>query len=76
MAASTGTSVEVSPTPVWTKGLSEAGLNYYDGVVEEERLHEILELHKRDTVSTFGTRSSRRVSQGEKGPSFKVGSFV
>ena len=24
---------------------------------------EVIELHKRDTVSTFGTRSSRRVSE-------------
>ena len=48
--------------PSWAEGLSVAGL-YYDGVVDETRLQEVLELHKRDTVSTFGTRCSRRVSK-------------
>ena len=43
-------------------GLSRAGL-YFDGIIEESKLQEVLELHKRDTVSTFGTRSSRRVSK-------------
>jgi len=38
--------------PSWAEGLSVAGL-YYDGVVDETRLQEVLELHKRDTVSTF-----------------------
>ena len=47
--------------PSWSEGLSAAGL-YYDGIIDESRLQDILELHKRDTVSTFGTRSSRRVS--------------
>ena len=44
--------------PRWAEGLSVAGL-YYDGVVDERKLQEVLELHKRDSVSTFGTRSSR-----------------
>ena len=48
--------------PRWAEGLSVAGL-YYDGVVDECKLQEILELHKRDTVSTFGTRSSCRVAK-------------
>jgi len=50
--------------PSQAEGLSVAGL-YYDGVVDETRLQEVLELHKRDTVSTFGTRCSRRVSKTE-----------
>ena len=45
--------------PRWVAGL------YYDGVVGESKLQEVLELHKRDTVSTFGTRSSRRVAKNE-----------
>jgi len=49
--------------PSWA-GLSVAGL-YYDGVVDESRLQEVLELHKRDTVSTFGTRCSLRMSKTE-----------
>ena len=51
--------------PKWAEGLSVAGL-YYDGVVDECSLQGTLELHKRDTVSTFGTRSSRRVSKDTK----------
>ena len=46
----------------WADGLTVAGL-YYDGVIDEKRLQDTLELHKRDTVSTFGTRSSRRVEK-------------
>ena len=48
----------------WAEGLSVAGL-YYDGVVDESKLQEVLELHKRDTVSTFGTRCSHRMSKTE-----------
>ena len=51
--------------PTWTEGLTTAGL-YYDGVVDGDKLENVLELHKRDTVSTFGTRSSRRVSEPKK----------
>ena len=40
--------------PRWADGLTVAGL-YYDGVIDEKRLQDTLELHKRDTVSTFGT---------------------
>ncbi len=45
----------------WKEGLSSFG-QYYAGIVDEENLDKVLELHKRDTVSTFGTRSSRRVT--------------
>lgn len=48
--------------PTWAEGLTVAGL-YYDGIIDESKLQDTLELHKRDTVSTFGTRSSRRVSK-------------
>ena len=43
-------------------GLSRYAL-YYAGIVDESQLDGVLELHKRDTVSTFGTRSSRRVTK-------------
>ena len=46
-------------------GLSAAGL-YYDDVIDESKIQDTLELHKRDTVSTFGTRSSCRVSRDAK----------
>ena len=46
-------------------GLTAAGL-YYDGVVDESKLQDTLELHRRDTVRTFGTRSSHRVSKHTK----------
>ena len=46
----------------WAKGLTRYG-QYYAGIVDESQLDGVLELHKRDTVSTFGTRSSRRVTK-------------
>ena len=42
-------------SPKWTEGLTVAGL-YYDGIVDGDKLDEVIELHKRGTVSTFGTR--------------------
>ena len=36
---------------VWAKGLTRYGL-HYAGIVDESQLDELLELHKRDTVST------------------------
>ena len=51
--------------PSWAEGLTIAGL-YYDGIIDESKPQDTLELHIRDTVSTFGTRSSRRVSKGTK----------
>jgi len=42
----------------WAESLSVAGI-YYDGGVDESKLQEVLELHKRGTVSTFGTRCSQ-----------------
>ena len=43
-------------SPKWAKGLTVAGL-YFDGIVDGDKLDEVIELHKRDTVST------RRVSE-------------
>ena len=40
----------------WTKGLSAVGCNYYAGMVAN--VDEILECHKLQTRSCFGTRSS------------------
>ena len=45
--------VEASP---WALGLHKSGL-YYEGIIDD--LHETLELHKKVTVTTFGTRTSR-----------------
>ena len=55
----------MTESPKWTEGLTVAGL-YFDGIVDGDKLDEVIELHKRDTVSTFGTRSSRRVSEPRK----------
>ena len=48
----------------WAESLSVAGI-YYDGGADESKLQEVLELHKRGTVSTFGTRCSHRASKNE-----------
>ena len=45
----------------WQKGLERKGL-YYEGIIDGSRLDSVLELHRRSTVSTFGTRRSSRVS--------------
>ena len=50
----------VCDSPAWAHGLTANNLN--EGVIEEGMLEKMLELHKRDTVTTFGTRSSRRVT--------------
>ena len=51
----------MATTHAWAAGLSVAGI-YWDGIVDESKLQEVFELHKMDTVSTFGTRCSRRVA--------------
>ena len=43
----------------WSAGLERRGV-YYEGVVDGQVIDEVLELHKRDTVSTFGTRTSTK----------------
>ena len=55
-----------SSKPVWAKYLVQSGL-YYEGTVTECELEKVLELHKRDTVTMFGTRSSRRDVLAKKG---------
>ncbi len=47
------------PSADWTAGLKRSGL-YFEGVVDGSSLNTVLEAHKRDTVSTFGTRTSSR----------------
>ena len=42
----------------WYDGLKRCGL-YYEGFVDGEKVAECLENHRRETASTFGTRSSR-----------------
>ena len=42
--------------PPWAVGLHRCGL-YYEGVVDD--LEKTLELHKKVTVTTYGTRTSR-----------------
>ena len=52
----------------WQEGLQQKGI-YYEGIIDGSRLDSVLELHRRSTVSTFGTRRSSRVSatvQAEK----------
>ena len=46
----------------WMEGLQKYG-NYYEGIVDEGKIDEVLETHRRDTVSIFGTRSSCRVAR-------------
>ena len=46
----------------WRTGLHQRGL-YFEGTVDGSDFNSVLEVHKRDTVSTFGTRSSRSCTQ-------------
>lgn len=57
--------MEPCPLSEWSTGLEKRGL-YFEGIVDSAQLDRVLELHKRDTVSTFGTRSSRRVAEPRK----------
>ena len=43
--------------PVWTRGLKKYG-NYYEGIVERAEL--VLEMHKQDTITTFGIRRTEK----------------
>ena len=42
----------------WAKGLKSVGKYYFSGVVDN--IDSLLESHKRDTLCTFGTRTSVR----------------
>ena len=48
--------------PPWASGLHRSGL-YYEGVVDD--LEKTLELHRKATVTTFGTRTSCKSSTNE-----------
>ena len=39
--------------PVWAKGFKSVGKYYFSGVVDN--VDSLLELHRRDTLCTFGT---------------------
>ena len=45
----------------WRDKLKPSGL-YYDGFIQGKELDHVLEDHRRDTASTFGTRKSSNVS--------------
>ena len=45
----------------WQDKLKPSGL-YYDGFIPGKELNDILEIHRRDTASTFGTRKSSNVT--------------
>ena len=45
----------------WRDKLKPSGL-YYDGFIQGKELNDVLENHRRDTASTFGTRKSSNVS--------------
>ena len=58
MAQQAGTQATTQNSqPSWSKGLKRSGL-YYEGIVDD--CHQVLELHRRSTMSTFGTRTSYR----------------
>ena len=43
----------------WTQGLNRVGL-YYSGFVDN--LEDVLEMHRRSTLTTYGTRTSKKPS--------------
>lgn len=45
--------------PLWTSGLKQSG-EYFEGIVGNAAA--VLEMHKQDTVSTFGIRRSEKTS--------------
>ena len=45
----------------WQDKLKPSGL-YYDGFISGKELNDLLENHRRDTASTFGTRKSSNIS--------------
>ena len=58
MAQQAGTqATSQNSQPSWSKGLKRSGL-YYEGIVDD--CDQVLELHRRSTMSTFRTRTSYR----------------
>ena len=49
--------------PAWAEGLQKCG-TYFDGYVDNPE--EILELHQRDTVTTWGIRRSQNKMEAHK----------
>ena len=45
--------------PLWANGLGQSG-EYFEGIVGNAA--EVLEMHKQDTVTTFGIRRSEKTS--------------
>ena len=58
MSSSSSSSISYETRCSWQDGLKKCGL-YYEGFVDAEKITELLEVHGRETASTFGTRSSR-----------------
>ena len=48
-----------SEHPAWARGLKKCGL-YYEGFVDD--LEDTLEAHRRCTLTTYGTRTSKKPS--------------
>ena len=46
--------------PTWAKGLKRSGL-YFDGFVDD--IESVLEQHRKDTVTFYGTRNSSGAEQ-------------
>ena len=47
--------------PLWARQLKRRGL-YFEGLVDSDDLETILERHRRDTVTSYGTRTSSKVT--------------
>ena len=56
-ASASPNDTDVGQSPAWTRGLKKYG-NYYEGIVERAEL--VLEMHKQDTVTTFGIRRTEK----------------
>ena len=54
--ASAGSPDDTAVGPAWTRGLKKYG-NYYEGTESAEL---VLEMHKQDTVTTFGIRRTEK----------------
>ena len=49
--------------PTWAKGLKRSGL-YFDGFVDD--IESVLEQHRKDTVTVYGTRNSSGAEQDKE----------
>ena len=47
--------------PSWAKQLKTRGL-YYEGLVDGDDIEPLLEAHRRSTVTSYGTRTSSRLT--------------